>query len=200
MANTLFLGPTPGTYTVRLTVGDREFTQPLAVLKDPYSTGTEADIRAQVAMSLEMRDELNDIVDMINDIEWLRYQLDGVQNRYGDVSTVTALLEAAEALERQAIDAEGDLYDVHLSGAREDAFRAPMKLYGRLSALASDIGGNGADFSPTTQQVEVHSILRQRLENARELFRTLMETDAPAFRRLLAELGLPDIISMRAPN
>ncbi len=75
-----------------------------------------------------------------------------------------------------------------------------MKLYGRLSALASDVGANGADFSPTTPQVEVHAVLRQRLENARELFRTLMETDAPAFRRLLTELGLPDIISMKSPN
>lgn len=190
----------PGSYTVRLTVGDREFTQPLTVLKDPYSTGTEADIRAQVAMSLEMRDELNEIVDMIDDIEWLRYQLDGVQNRYEDDSTAAAILEASEALENQATEAEGHLYDIHLSGAREDAFRAPMKLYGRLSALASDIGTNGADFSPTTQQVEVHAVLRQRLENARELFRALMETDAPAFRRLLAELGLPDIISLKSPN
>ena len=34
----------PGEYTVRLTVGDQEFTQPLVVLKDPNSTGTEADI------------------------------------------------------------------------------------------------------------------------------------------------------------
>ena len=75
-----------------------------------------------------------------------------------------------------------------------------MKLYGRLSALASDVGANGADFSPTTQQVEVHAVLRQRLENARELFRALMDSDAPAFRRLLSELGLPDIISMTAPN
>ncbi len=112
---------------------------------------------------------------MINDIEWLRYQVDGVQNRYKDDSTAAAILEAAEALEQQAIDAEGNLYDIHLSGAREDAFRAPIKLYGRLSALASDVGANGADFSPTTQQVEVHAVLRQRLENARELFRTLMD-------------------------
>ncbi len=46
----------------------------------------------------------------------------------------------------------GSLYDIHLTGAREDAFRSPMKLYGRLSALASDIGGFGVDFKPTDQQ------------------------------------------------
>ena len=190
----------PGTYTVRLTVGDRDFTRPLTVLKDPHSTGTEADIRAQVAMSLEMRDELNEVVDMINEIEWLRYQLDGLQNRYRDDKSASAVVGASEKLEQRAIDVESNLYDVHLTGAREDAFRAPMKLFGRLSALASDVGASGADFSPTTQQVEVHAILRQRLANARELFQELMQTDAPAFRRLLADLGLPDIISLKAPN
>ncbi len=190
----------PGTYTVRLTIGDREFTQPVTVLKDPHSAGTEADIRAQVALSLEMRDELNDIVDMINDIEWLRYQLDGLQNRYGGDSSAAALVEATEALEEQAMSVEGRLYDINLTGAREDAFRAPMRLFGRMSALASDVGANGADFSPTTQQVKVHAVLRQRLDEARELFSMLMQNDAPALRERLAELGLPDIISLRTPN
>ena len=46
----------------------------------------------------------------------------------------------------------GSLYDIHLTGAREDAFRSPMKLYGRLSALASEINSSGIDFKPTNQQ------------------------------------------------
>jgi hypothetical protein len=95
---------------------------------------------------------------------------------------------------------EGRLYDINLTGAREDAFRAPMRLFGRMSALASDVGANGADFSPTTQQVKVHAVLRQRLDEARELFSMLMQNDAPALRERLAELGLPDIISLRTPN
>jgi photosystem II stability/assembly factor-like uncharacterized protein len=190
----------PGVYTVRLTLGEREFTQPLTVLKDPHSTGTEPDIRAQVAMSLTMRDELNEVVDMINDVEWLRYQVDGLQARYRGDTTAAAVVEASESLERQAISVEGHLYDINLTGAREDAFRAPMKLFGRLSALASDVGANGSDFSPTTQQVEVHAILRQRLEEARELFRTLIDTAAPALQRMISERGLPDIISMREPK
>ena len=186
----------PGIYTVRLRLGDREFTQPLTILKDPHSSGTEADIRAQVAMSLEMRDELNEIVDMINEIEWLRYQLDGLQERYKSDTTATAVVAASDTLEQKAIAVEGNLYDVNLTGAREDAFRAPMKLWGRISALASDVGANGSDFTPTTQQVEVHAVLRQRLDEARELFRVLFNVDAPAFQQVLRDLGLPDIISL----
>ena len=37
----------PGTYSVKLTVNGRDFIQPLTVIKDPHSGGTEADITAQ---------------------------------------------------------------------------------------------------------------------------------------------------------
>jgi hypothetical protein len=42
---------------------------------------------------------------------------------------------------------------------------APMKLYGRISALASDVGGFGADFKPTNQQVEVYDVFRKQLDD-----------------------------------
>jgi hypothetical protein len=190
----------PGEYTVRLFVGDREFTQPLTVLKDPHSTGTIDDIRTQVARTLEMRDELNQIVDMIDDIEWLRKQLEDLQSKYAGDTSATAISDAARELEQRAMDVEGNLFDIHLTGAREDAFRTPMRLYGRLSALASDLNANGADFPPTVQQVEVHTQFKQQLAEYTTLYLELMNEDTAAFRRLLQELGIPDIISAVLPR
>ena len=66
-------------------------------------------------------------------------------------------------MEEQAQGISARLYDIHLTGAREDAFRSPMKLYGRLSALASDITANGVDFRPTNQQGEVYGVLKGRM-------------------------------------
>lgn len=71
----------------------------------------------------------------------------------------------------------GTLYDIQLTGAREDAFRAPMKLYGRLSALASDTTGNGVDFKPTDQQREVYNIFNKRLDLINKRFRNFMEME-----------------------
>ncbi len=187
----------PGTYTVNLKVGDDIYTQTLLVLKDPNSAGTEADIQLQVARSLEMRAELTEIVEMINEIEWLRKDLENVATRYEGDTNVVDILEHARVLEAQAIAVEGNLFDVNLTGAREDAFRTPIKLYGRLSALASDLGRNGADFAPTTQQVEVHVQFQAQLADYRALYEELMTTDVPALLRLLRDRGLPDVISMR---
>ena len=49
----------PGTYSVKLTVNGRDFTQPLTVIKDPHSGGTEADIAAQNTLLLDIRREMD---------------------------------------------------------------------------------------------------------------------------------------------
>ncbi len=185
----------PGQYTVRLAVGDRTLTQPLTVLKDPHSTGSVGDIAAQVAMGLQLSDELGDLTRMVDRLEWLRKQLDEAQTMLHDDSTASDIVSASRQLEQKTLDVERQLFDVNLTGAREDAFRAPMKLYGRLSALASDVFANGADFPPTQQQRETHDVLRQRLEKARQDYRTLMETELPSFQAKLQGRRLPVIIS-----
>jgi photosystem II stability/assembly factor-like uncharacterized protein len=69
----------PGTYTVKLLVGGAEATpglsQQLIVRKDPNSEGTEADINAQVALLFELRKDLENAADMVNQIEVIRSQL-----------------------------------------------------------------------------------------------------------------------------
>lgn len=52
-----------------------------------------------------------------------------------------------------------------------------MKLYGRLSALASDITGKGVDFKPTDQQEEVYSIFNKRLKSVDSKFKTFMNVE-----------------------
>ena len=65
----------PGTYTVKLIVGDEELTQELVVKKDPSSTASVEEVTAQVETLLEIRDDINDVADMIHSIEWVRKQI-----------------------------------------------------------------------------------------------------------------------------
>jgi len=185
----------PGTYTVRLQIGATQLTQPLAVLKDPSTKGSAEDVRAQVALSLDLRNRLDETVGMIDNLEWTRKQLLDLVDRYRQDTTKTEILNAARQLEQKAIGVEGGLYDVNLTGAREDAFRAPMRLYGKFSSLATDVGANGADFAPTTQQGDVYRFLESQLDDIKRRFRELQSADLPAFRELLRRLGLPDIVT-----
>ncbi|HXV86309.1 MAG TPA: hypothetical protein VD793_06405, partial [Gemmatimonadales bacterium] len=49
----------PGTYTVKLTVGGQEFSQPLEVRKDPNSGGSLEEVRTQVARLHDLQGDMN---------------------------------------------------------------------------------------------------------------------------------------------
>ena len=194
------LGPrvVPGTYTVRATQGDHESVTTIEVLKDPSSTGSLADMRAQLELGMVLRDEINDIVDMVNDLEWTRKQLDDLQQRLaeeGDDEAAERAVEESESLELLAIQVEDRLFDIYLTGAREDAFRNPMKLYGRYSALSQDVSFSSSDHPPTVPQTEVHGVLQGRLNEAKALFQRFYDSDADALNEMLRAMKLPVIIS-----
>lgn len=180
------LGPrvAPGVYTVKVTVGDKEVTRTLEVQKDPHSVGTPEDLEKQVAFGLEIREELNSVVGLINEIEWIRKEFEDLVSRLQetrDEAQVRNVITRARELNERIIEIESNLFDVHLTGAREDAFRNPMKLYGRLSALGSDVMYNGADFAPTQQQIEVYEELEQRFETTKESYNRFVEKQLVPF-------------------
>ncbi|MCH2449789.1 MAG: glycosyl hydrolase [Gracilimonas sp.] len=174
------LGPRviPGIFTVKVTVGEHEMTRELEVRKDPTSVGTVEEIEQQVAFGIELRDQLNEVVVLINEIEWIRKEFEDLMERLKetrDETQVAAIINKASELNDRVTMIESNLYDIHLTGAREDAFRNPMKLYGRISALGSDIMYNGADFAPTQQQVEVFDKIQDQFEMTKEAYNTFVE-------------------------
>ncbi|MFT4737507.1 MAG: photosystem II stability/assembly factor-like uncharacterized protein [Cyclobacteriaceae bacterium] len=176
----------PGAYRAVIKVDDKEYSKSLEVLKDPNTEGSLETIKEQVALSLEMRDAMNLAVSMINKVEIIRSELVELTPSLKKKSDV----KQANLLGKKATDIASILYDIHLTGAREDAFRSPMKLYGRLSALASDLGASGIDFRPTDQQGEVYDLLNQRLQTAKSQFDELVEEDIKAFNEKLNELNM----------
>ncbi|MDW3194741.1 MAG: glycosyl hydrolase [Cytophagales bacterium] len=169
------LGPrvVPGNYVVKLIVDDQEITKEVQVLKDPASVGSQAEIAAQVDLALELRDAMNIAVNMINTLELIRSELKQLEPKLER----KADLKRAKELDALAQSISAGLYDIQLTGAREDAFRAPMKLYGRLSALASDLSGHGVDFSPTDQQKAVYDVLDQRLTKLESRFKQYVDVE-----------------------
>lgn len=196
----------PGTYTVRLSVPAADSgaapltaTQTITVLKDPNTRGTDADIQAQAKLARTIRAEQDSVARLINRLEWVRKQVRDFAGQLRDSSLAAdtgakRLAALADSLDRRIIRAEGMLFDVNLTGAREDAFRNPMQLYGRLAALQSDMAENSADFAPTSQQLAVHEVLAQRLADATRAFTDVMTKDVPRFGAELRQTPLRDVI------
>ena len=167
----------PGKYTAKLLTDSGEQTQEFEILKDPNTKNTQADVEAQVTFSLQLRDALNQAVSVINDLELVRKQAQDQQNSLVDSQKKTDKTRIAEllAFEQDATKLSAQLYDINLTGAREDAFRNPVQIYERLLSLASDIGTNGSDFKPTNQQREVFALLNERLQKAQNDYDTTIK-------------------------
>mgnify|MGYP001295477975 CR=1 FL=1 len=165
------LGPlaVPGKYKAVLKINEKEFIKTFEVLKDPNTAGSLKDIKQQFEFLITLRETINKNVELINKIEELRYSL---QNDYNDNPMKKS---EAEKMDRRLYEIESHLFDVKLTGAREDAFRNPNKLYGRLAALGSDLTRFGADFKPTNQQVKVFELLSNRLQKQEQNFNLIMD-------------------------
>jgi photosystem II stability/assembly factor-like uncharacterized protein len=186
----------PSQYTVKLIVGNQEYTQTLEVLKDPNAQGSQAEIEEQVKFCLELRNATNTTVSMINRLEWIRKELKDIIKDLKDKK----LIAAAQNLETKATNIVAQLYDIHLTGAREDAFRNPVQLYERLLSLASDIGSSGLDFKPTSQQREAYAGFDGKLKKVQSEFKTVIEKDIPDFNNQLKKINKPLKINIERPD
>jgi hypothetical protein len=197
----------PGTYTVAMVWKSDTLRQKVEVRRDPNSEGTNADIAAQVALALRIRDAMNETVALIDESEWQRRGFEQMRTtlrekirdakEYGAspgpalrVPDAEAFLKEIDAVEKRVIAIEGKLYDITLTGAREDAFRTPNQLYEKLASVGSDVSASSADFRPTDQQGEVYGMLRTQLDGLKVQFKDFVAGDLAAFAQKAAKLGL----------
>jgi photosystem II stability/assembly factor-like uncharacterized protein len=193
----------PGVYTLKLAVEGQEFSQKLTVKKDPNSAGNEADIQTQFKMALEIRDNINIVVESINRIEWIRKQIHDLTEILKRDNSFTEVITAANKLDKKLTAVEGNYFQKILAEGDLKSYRGPVKLYSQLAMLATDVagesigdvGGGSADFPPTIQQIEVHKELKMELANAQRKLNELIDKDIPAFNILLNEENIPSIIT-----
>ena len=184
-------GVYPGDYTVKMTVGEEEFVETLVVKKDPSTEGTADDIKAQVALQMDIRRDLNAVSEMINKIEWIRKQIYDIKDmikKSGDKS----MLQALDEFDKKCRSVEDELFQPILAEGDSKSFRNPQKLYCKLSVLAEDVS-KLTDFAPNKQQLEVLAGLKERLAVQKKRFQDLVENDFTAINTLLTASGLPVI-------
>jgi photosystem II stability/assembly factor-like uncharacterized protein len=175
----------PGNYTVKLTVNGKSFTQPLTVMRDPNSVGTEADVQSEVKFLLGVMSELNQAADMINRLEWLRLQLEQLQQRVAGTPKAEIVDRAVKDLAKKATEVEDKLIDVHLTGEEEDSFRNPMRLYEQMLSLLNNLGLTGSDQPPTSAQIEVNAEFQHGLADAQASLNDVMQNGVSTLNRLL---------------
>jgi photosystem II stability/assembly factor-like uncharacterized protein len=186
----------PGAYQVRLTVGDRSWTQPLEIRKDPRVPATQADLDAQFALWMRIRDTLSETHAGINRLrrirrqvtEWVRRVREAAPPAGEPSAAHRAVTAAADALATRLAAIETELIQ---TGARNsmDALRHPARLNLRLASLMSVLAS--ADAAPPRQAVQVYEELAGRARRELDRLQALVTSDVAAFDGLVRQAGLP---------
>lgn len=129
----------PGAYTVRLTVNGKTLTTPLRIVPDVRGSLAPAELEAQLAYSLRVRDDISKLTGLVNQLRSVREQL---QARAKALDTrraeqpVADLLAASDRVIKKADALEDTLHNPTAEVVYDVlAMRGGTRLYSRLSPL-----------------------------------------------------------------
>jgi photosystem II stability/assembly factor-like uncharacterized protein len=183
----------PGSYTVKMTVDGKDYTQKLTVIKDPHSNGSEGDIQIQTRFMTSLTDQMNNLADAVNQIELIRAQLSVLEAELGSDQNAAAIRTAAGQLNTKLVDVEEQIIQLKATGQGQDTVRWTPGLASKIGYLATEV--EGSDNQPTTQQVAVGDELKERAGTDRQRLRNLLGKEVADFNILLRQRNVPNIVT-----
>ena len=191
----------PGKYEARLKVDGQSFTQPVEIVMNPRSPGSESDIDASVKLQLQISGDVSKISDMVNRIEWMREQLAVVEKMLGGDGGDKKMLESANAMDKKLQDVEYEMLSKPLAASDDKTYISAWKVYynllwmnGEIGSGAGDVAG-GAEYRPTDTEYGLVKEMESELAKAEGDYGNLMKTEVPAFNHALAEHNVTPLVS-----
>jgi hypothetical protein len=190
----------PGRYSARLIADGQSAEQALTVEPDPRATIAPADLEAQLAFALEVRDAFSRLSDTILRLRALREQLTAraahlPASASGDElrGAIGALVKRLDQLERKLHNPAAEVsYDI-LAGREGGA-----QLYSRISPLYSFV--NEGDGLPTQGVRQVFAAQRAEVEAGAQELGELLRTGVADLNRRAAAAGLGFIVEPGRPE
>ena len=183
----------PGVYKARLRVGGWTATQSFTLKHDPRLSSTEADLQAQFTLLLQIRDRLSQANEAVRRIRTVKEGLDAVSTRARRLpgGGGTRIIAAADSLKGKLSAVEEEIYQVR-NRSNQDPLNYPIKLNNKIAALGSVVAS--ADDKPTKQAVETFEGLSAALQVQLDRLKAILETDVPAFNRMVKDADVPALI------
>jgi photosystem II stability/assembly factor-like uncharacterized protein len=177
----------PGTYTVRLTVDGQAQTQPLVVRKHPlYTDVTQADLEAQFALAIRIRDKLSEANNAVIRIRDLKSQAQDRMTRSQD----RRLRTAGDAFVKNVSAVEEEIYQVR-NQSGQDPLNFPIKVNNRIGTLNRTV--NTGDGAPIANAEPIFNDLVSELRVQTDRLEQILNTDLPKLNAELRRLGLVEV-------
>ena len=180
----------PGRYTVRLTADGKTVTQPLLLKRHPYHEATDADLQAQTALALQLRDKVSEANGAVVQIRDVKRQVADRLSKSQDAQ----LKSAGDKLAGNLSGVEEDLYQVK-NQSGQDPLNFPIKVNNRLASLLGVVANN--DGRPIANAYPIFIDLKTELKVQTDRLQKVLTTDLPLFNTQAKRLGLEPITVAR---
>jgi photosystem II stability/assembly factor-like uncharacterized protein len=180
----------PGRYTVRLIADGKTATQPLVVKRNPWREATDADLVAQEALALQLRDKVSEANRAILQIRDVKGQVTDRLTKSNDEKLKTT----GDRLSGNLADVEDDIYQVK-NQSGQDPLNYPIKVNNRLASLLGVV--SRAQGRPHAQLYSIFNDLKGELKVETDRLQKVLTTDLPAFNAELRRLGLETVVVNR---
>ena len=178
----------PGIYTVKMTADGVTQTEKLVVKRNPLFGATDADLRAQFALAIKVRDRVSEANNAVITIRDLKAQMDDRLTKSQDPK----LKAAADKFSAELSAVEIDVYQVK-NQAGQDPLNYPIKLNNRLASLLNGVVNSG-DGKPIGNAPVIFRDLTAELKVQTDRLAKVIATGVPGFNAAAKTAGVPAIV------
>jgi len=155
-----------------------------------------------VRLQLKVRDDINTVSDMTNQLEWMRRQL---EDEHKEVQGKAELLKLMTAIDLKLQDVEYKLITRADALSDDKYFQTAYNLYqnfiwlnGEIGTGAGDVQGSG-DWGPTETSLGLVLDLEKQLQSVQSEYKTVLEKDVAAYNQSISGSGLKPLPTTGAP-
>jgi hypothetical protein len=159
----------PGQYRVRLTVNGEIFEQPFEINKDPRINASDADLRAQFDLMVDIRDRFTEVADTVMKIREVRARLDKHQAVLPEASRTEA-----DTILQELRQIEGILM-IWMGSPAHPMMWSPPGLTEKLSSLSNAV--SSGDVKPTESMYAVFEDLSERFDSQRNRLNQVIDQE-----------------------
>jgi photosystem II stability/assembly factor-like uncharacterized protein len=177
----------PGNYTVRLTADGKTVSQPLVVKRNPWHSATDADLQAQFALAIQLRDKVSEANNAVIQIRDIKRQVTERLAKSPDAQ----LKAAGDKLSKDLSAVEEEIYQVR-NQSGQDPLNFPIKVNNRLAALLGVV--SNTDAKPIASAYPIFTDLKGELKVQTDRLDQVLRSDLAGFNGDAKRLGLEPII------
>ncbi|MDE0754242.1 MAG: hypothetical protein OSB26_06290 [Woeseiaceae bacterium] len=159
----------PGQYKVQLTVDGKTFKQPFEIRKDPRIKASDADLRAQFDLMVDIRDRFTEVSDTVLRIREIRARFNERRANLPE-----SFADSADAILQELRDIEGTLM-IWMGSPEHPMMWSSPGLTEKLSSLSSTV--LSGDARPTPSMVAVFADLTERYELQRTRLNKIIDQE-----------------------